>query len=74
MELNIGDVVILKSGSMPMTVINVEENNVTCQWYSVLDGTFPTMDFVPEALQAMVDDDYYSAEEGEEEFESEEDL
>lgn len=74
MELNVGDVVILKSGSVPMTVIRVEEDNVACQWYNEMEGTFPTMDFVPEALQAMDDDEDFYAEEDEEEFETEDDL
>ncbi len=34
MALSPGDVVMLKSGGLPMTVTSVVEDNVTCVWMS----------------------------------------
>lgn len=74
MELNIGDVVVLRSGSIPMTVIGTETGNkVTCQWYNEMEGTFPAMSFVTDALMVMDDDDDLF-EEDEEVYEEEDEL
>jgi uncharacterized protein YodC (DUF2158 family) len=59
MELNIGDVVLLKSGSIPMTVIAKNGETVMTQWYSEEDGSFPTMNFVAAALEVLDEDDMF---------------
>ena len=48
MTFKVGDVVILKSGSPPMTVTAVEGDQVTCVWFEHVgtknqkkSGTFP---------------------------------
>jgi hypothetical protein len=69
MELNIGDIVLLKSGSIPMTIIAKNGETVQTQWYSEEDGAFPTMNFVSAALEVIEEDDMYD---DEDEFEEEE--
>ncbi len=59
MELNIGDIVLLKSGSIPMTVIAVEGTSVTAQWYNEEMGTFSTENFVSAALEVIEEDDLF---------------
>jgi uncharacterized protein YodC (DUF2158 family) len=33
-NFKVGDVVQLKSGSMPMTVISAGKNSITCKWFN----------------------------------------
>ncbi len=52
-ELKVGDVVILKSGSVKMTIEEIDEDNVFCVWFEGTQpqrGDFPAitlMKFVP---------------------------
>jgi len=50
MSFNPGDVVVLKSGSNPMTVEEILHNGkVLCVWY--LEGRYENYTFAPEALK-----------------------
>lgn len=50
MSFNPGDVVVLKSGSNPMTVEEIlDTGKVVCVWY--LDGKYENHIFAPEALK-----------------------
>ena len=44
-QLVVGDVVVLKSGSLPMTVEEVEDGDISCVWQNdqrkIERGTFP---------------------------------
>lgn len=73
MELNIGDIVLLKSGSIPMTVIAVNGESVQTQWFNEEDGTFPTQNFISAALEVIEEDDLFEDEDDmyEEELEAE---
>jgi uncharacterized protein YodC (DUF2158 family) len=40
MELKAGDVVMLKSGGQPMTVVDVKEDEVLCLWMGMEGDLF----------------------------------
>ncbi|MBR0870572.1 DUF2158 domain-containing protein [Bradyrhizobium tropiciagri] len=68
MELKPGDVVILKSGGHPLTVVEVNEENVECLWMGV-DG-----DLFRETLPVIaLESTELDPEEDEEEDDEEED-
>lgn len=49
-QFNVGDVVVLKSGSDPMTVKIVgNDNKIYCLWY--INGDFKGHEFPPDALK-----------------------
>lgn len=39
-DFKVGDVVRLKSGSMPMTVANIKQDFIECKWFNQV-GDFP---------------------------------
>ena len=49
-ELEVGDVVMLASGGPYMTVVGLDDNDVSCTWFNdedhVGDGTFPIQSLV----------------------------
>ena len=59
MELKIGDIVILKSGSIPMTVASIEGDKVNAVYYNENEGTFATVPFVAETLEVIDEDDMF---------------
>jgi uncharacterized protein YodC (DUF2158 family) len=75
MELKPGDVVMLKSGGHPITVVEVDEDKVECLWMGT-DGdlfreTLPLV--VLESIEIDSEDDEESDDEEEEEEEEEDD-
>jgi uncharacterized protein YodC (DUF2158 family) len=72
MELKPGDVVILKSGGHPLTVVEVKDGNVACVWMGVEGDLF--RETLPLAVLELVDadDDEDEDEDEEEEDEDEE--
>ena len=75
MDLKPGDVVVLKSGGHPLTVVEVKDGNVACVWMG-LEGdlfreTLPLA--VLELAEADTDDDDEEEDEDEDEEEDEDD-
>lgn len=72
MELKPGDVVILKSGGHPLTVVEVNEENVECLWMGV-DGDLFRETLPVIALESTELDPEEDEEEDDEDEEDEED-
>src|SRR5438034_3265458 len=72
MELKPGDVVILKSGGLPITVVEVNEDAVTCLWMSN-DGDLFRETLPPAVLELAETDDSDDEEEEDEDQDEEED-
>ena len=72
MDLKPGDVVLLKSGGHPLTVVEVKDGNVACVWMGVEGDLF--RETLPLAVLELVDadDDEDEDEDEEEEDEDEE--
>jgi uncharacterized protein YodC (DUF2158 family) len=72
MDLKPGDVVVLKSGGHPLSVVEVKDGNVTCVWMGVEGDLF--RETLPLAVLelAEADDDEDEDEDEEEEDEDEE--
>jgi uncharacterized protein YodC (DUF2158 family) len=51
MQINLGDIVMLKSGSFPMTVTEMNNETVTCKWYCGQEHKFKIEDFNPHTLE-----------------------
>ena len=75
MELKPGDVVTLKSGGHPLTVVEVNEDNVSCLWMGVEGDLFrETLPLAAlEPVEVEEDEDEDKSEDDEEEDESEDD-
>ncbi|NOJ38246.1 YodC family protein [Bradyrhizobium australiense] len=75
MDLKPGDVVILKSGGHPLTVVEVKDGNVACVWMGnegdLFRETLPLA--VLELAEAETSDDEEEDDEDEEEDEEEDD-
>ena len=71
MDLKPGDVVLLKSGGHPLTVVEVKDDNVACVWMGVEGDLF--RETLPLAVLelAEADDDEDEDEDDEEEDEDE---
>ena len=67
MELKPGDVVILKSGGHPLSVVEVKDGNVACVWMGVEGDLF--RETLPLAVLELVDEDEDEEEEDEDEDE-----
>jgi uncharacterized protein YodC (DUF2158 family) len=74
MDLKPGDVVVLKSGGHPLSVVEVKDGNVTCVWMGVEGDLFrETLPLaVLELAEADDDEDEDEDEEEEDEDEDEE--
>jgi uncharacterized protein YodC (DUF2158 family) len=72
MDLKPGDVVILKSGGHPLSVVEVKDGNVACVWMGVEGDLF--RETLPLAVLELVDaDDDEDEDEDEEEEDEDED-
>jgi uncharacterized protein YodC (DUF2158 family) len=67
MDLKPGDVVVLKSGGHPLTVVEVKDGNVACVWMGVEGDLF--RETLPLAVLELVDEDEDEEEEDEDEDE-----
>ena len=54
-EFKKGDVVALKSGGPPMTVVSVTGGEIFCRWF--LEGKMEGYGFEPEALRPLLQRD-----------------
>lgn len=75
MDLKPGDVVVLKSGGHPLTVVEVKDGNVACVWMGIEGDLFrETLPLaVLELAEADTDDDDEEEDEDEDEEEDEDD-
>lgn len=75
MDLKPGDVVVLKSGGHPLTVVEVKDGNVACVWMGVEGDLFrETLPLaVLELAEADTDDDEEEDEDEDEDEEEDED-
>ena len=75
MELKPGDVVILKSGGHPLSVVEVKDGNVACVWMGVEGDLFRETlpPAVLELAEADTDDDDEEDEDEDEDEEEDED-
>ena len=77
MELKPGDVVTLKSGGHPLTVVEVNADNVLCLWMGVegdlFRETLPLAALEPVELDDEEDEDESEDDEDEDESEDDED-
>jgi len=71
MELKPGDVVILKSGGHPLSVVEVNEGNVACVWMGNEGDLF--RETLPLAVLELAEHDTSDDEEEEEEDDEEDD-
>ena len=71
MDLKPGDVVILKSGGHPLSVVEVNEDKVACVWMGNEGDLF--RETLPLAVLELVDDDDEDDEEDDDEEETEDD-
>ncbi len=75
MDVKAGDVVMLKSGGQPMTVIEAKDDAVTCVWMSEIGDLY--RETLPlsalDLLEEVFDEDDEDEENGEEEEEDDED-
>jgi uncharacterized protein YodC (DUF2158 family) len=73
MELKAGDVVMLKSGGHPLTVVDVKEDDVLCIWMGMEGNLFrETLPLAALELAEEEDDEDEDDEEEEDEEEEEE--
>ncbi|WGD50561.1 DUF2158 domain-containing protein [Bradyrhizobium sp. CB1650] len=56
MELKAGDVVMLKSGGQPLTVVEVKEDEVLCLWMGMEGDLF--RETLPLAVLEQVEEDH----------------
>ena len=75
MDLKPGDVVVLKSGGHPLTVVEVKDGNVACVWMGVEGDLFRETlpPAVLELAEADTDDDDEEDEDEDEDEEEDED-
>ena len=75
MDLKPGDVVVLKSGGHPLTVVEVKDGNVACVWMGIEGDLFrETLPLaVLELAEADTDDDDEEDEDEDEDEEEDED-
>ena len=75
MQLKAGDVVVLKSGGQPLTVADVNDQNVECIWIGeegeLFRDTLPAVTL--ELVEVETEDDEEEQENGDEEEDEEED-
>jgi uncharacterized protein YodC (DUF2158 family) len=73
MELKAGDVVMLKSGGQPLTVVEVKEDDVLCLWMGMEGNLY--RETLPLAVldRAVEEDDEEEDDEDEEEDDEDED-
>jgi uncharacterized protein YodC (DUF2158 family) len=75
MQLKAGDVVVLKSGGQPLTVADVNDQNVECIWIGeegeLFRETLPAVTL--ELVEVETEDDEEEQENGDEEEDEEED-
>ena len=71
MELKAGDIVVLKSGSQPLTVVDVKGNEVLCLWMGVEGNLY--RETLPLVALELVEDEDEDEEDEEDEEEEEED-
>ncbi|MGY8664954.1 DUF2158 domain-containing protein [Bradyrhizobium sp. UFLA05-109] len=71
MELKAGDVVMLKSGGHPLTVVEVKEEDVLCLWMGMEGSLF--RETLPLAVLEQADPEEDEDDEDEEEDEEEDD-
>jgi uncharacterized protein YodC (DUF2158 family) len=71
MDLKPGDVVVLKSGGHPLSVVEVKDGNVACVWMGVEGDLF--RETLPLAVLELADHDEDEDEEEEDEDEDEDD-
>jgi uncharacterized protein YodC (DUF2158 family) len=73
MELKAGDVVMLKSGGQPLTVVEVKEDDVLCLWMGMEGNLY--RETLPLAVldRAVAEDDEEEDDEDEEEDDEDED-
>lgn len=69
MELKAGDIVMLKSGSQPLTVAEVKGDDVLCLWMGMEGDLF--RETLPLATLVQVEEDHDEDEEEEEEDDEE---
>jgi len=72
MELKAGDVVMLKSGGHPLTVVDVKEDDVLCIWMGMEGNLFRETLPLAALELAEVEDDEDDEDEDDEEEEEEE--
>ena len=70
MDLKPGDVVVLKSGGHPLSVVEVKDGNVECVWMGIEGDLF--RETLPLAVLELAEDDEDEEEEDEDEDEDEE--
>ena len=74
MELKAGDVVVLKSGGQPLTVANVDDQNIECIWIGEEGELFrETLPAVTLELAEIATDEEEDDDEAEENGDEEED-
>jgi len=71
MDLKPGDVVLLKSGGHPLTVVEVKDGNVACVWMGVEGDLF--RETLPLAVLEQAETDDEDEDEDEEDEEEDED-
>jgi uncharacterized protein YodC (DUF2158 family) len=71
MDLKPGDVVLLKSGGHPLTVVEVKDGNVACVWMGVEGDLF--RETLPLAVLEQAEPDDEDEDEDEEDEEEDED-
>jgi uncharacterized protein YodC (DUF2158 family) len=71
MELKPGDVVVLKSGGHPLTVVEVKDGNVACIWMGLEGDLF--RETLPPAVLELAEADTDDDDEEEDEDEDDED-
>jgi uncharacterized protein YodC (DUF2158 family) len=71
MELKAGDVVMLKSGGQPLTVVEVKEDNVLCVWMGMEGDLF--RETLPLAVLDHVEVEDHDDEEDDEDEDEDED-
>lgn len=71
MDLKPGDVVILKSGGHPLTVVEVKDGNVACVWMGVEGDLF--RETLPLAVLELAEADTDDEEDEDEDEDEEED-
>ena len=49
-EFKTGDIVVLKSGSVTMTISSIKDDRIECRWYDVESNSFKLSHFNPQVL------------------------